>query len=61
MPPKKIIYQKCSSQNMNKTCYGLLQLFVKNDGILVDAKYINLNGKYGPIVNEKWEIWSDFP
>ena len=33
----------------------------KNVGILVDAKYINANGKYGPIVHEKWEIWSDFP
>ena len=31
------------------------------EGILVDAKYINVNGKYGPIVHEKWEIWSDFP
>ena len=33
----------------------------KNEGILVDAKHINVNGKYGPIVYEKWEIWSDFP
>ena len=33
----------------------------KNVGIIVDAKYINVNGKYGPIVHEKWEIWSDFP
>ena len=29
---------------MGFTCYGLLQLFLKNDGILVHAKYTNVNG-----------------
>ena len=23
--------------------------------------YINENGKYGPVVHDKWEVWSDFP
>ena len=61
MPPTKIISQKCPSQNMNNTCYGLLQVFQKNDGILVEAKNINVNGKYDSTVHKKWEIWSDFP
>ena len=34
-------------------------IILQDDGILEDAKYINVNWKYGPIVHEKWEICSN--